>query len=115
MPAAFELRGQECFHDVEGGTYTYDSCAETQDVRIVVLPRQPGHQPVHAKRGARALHPVRRDRNTDAGAADDNALLGLAGGYRFTDRAAEIRVIVPRSRTSCPASFSQSATADFRT
>lgn len=100
MPAAFELRGQECFHDVEGGTYTYDSCAETKDVRIVVLPCHSSAQWFAANHGAYERVAIRCDGHTDPRAANKDRELYVSVRYCKADCMGKVGVVARLERAS---------------
>ena len=58
-----------------------------------VLPGQPGRVGLAADNGTDTTDLVGADRDTDAGAAKDDALVALAGSYGFTNAKAEVAVV----------------------
>src|SRR3546814_3008347 len=99
MPAAVEGRIQKFLDAVLCRFLADQAFAEREDVGVVVLAREPGHQPVHAKRRAGRRMPVGRDRYSNSRAADDDAPRRLAVTDGLRDRSAEVWIIKDRKST----------------
>ena len=67
--------------------------AERQDIRVVVLAREPRRRHVMAERAADMAVAVGGDAHADAGAADQHAALRAAAAERVGDGIREIRII----------------------
>ena len=93
MPSALELRAQERVHDGHCGAFAHDARAKGDDVGVVVPAGHFGRVGLRAHRGAHALHPVRRQRNADARAADQHAQLALAARHRAAHLLAVYRIV----------------------
>jgi len=80
VPSAFELRAQECIHDIERKAFAHHARAEREHVGVVVLADHAGGVCVGADAAADALHLVRRHHDALACAAQDDAEPAIAGG-----------------------------------
>ena len=89
MAAAFELRVEENLQRLARDLDADQPLAERHDIGIVVLARQPRRGRVVGEHGADLGIAVGRDRDADAGAADQHAALGLARGDRLAHGLAE--------------------------
>ena len=93
MASAFERRLEPHFQDFVGKSEGHDPPAHGEDVRVVVLARQPGRIEIVAKRGADARHLVGGDLLTLAASAEDDTAVGPPLGDRARDVEADRRVI----------------------
>src|SRR6218665_523667 len=86
------LRGQEGLHDALGQFDADHARADGDDVRVVAERGALGAVGVVRLRGADARHLVRCNRHADAGAAQQQAALGLAARDGLRHRDADVRV-----------------------
>ena len=93
MAAALELGVQEGVHDILGQVFAHDAGAHGQHVGVVVPPGEGGGQGVAAQGAADAPDLVGGDGDADAGGADDDAPLALAGGHGLGGGLAEGGVV----------------------
>jgi hypothetical protein len=78
VAAAFERRGQEGREAIQRRLDPRHAGAKHQDIGVVMLPGEPGAGRVVAQCRTDSGMPVRRNADADAGAADQDAALGLA-------------------------------------
>src|SRR6266852_5927172 len=78
MATAFKGRLQKVRKAILRRLDADEATAEGEDIRIVMLARQPSRQAIMARRGAHAGVAVRRDRNADPGTANENPPSGAA-------------------------------------
>src|SRR3546814_395947 len=93
VAVAGELGGQEGVQAVLGDLLAGHARTQRQHIGVVVLAAEARRGDVVAERGAGARMAVHGDGDADAGAADDDAGVGLARGHRLGHRAAEIGVV----------------------
>jgi hypothetical protein len=78
LVAAAEVGGgEESLHHFDGGFRGDDAAAEGQNIGVIVFAREPRGRDVMDEGGANAWDFVGGDGNTDAGAADGDAKIGL--------------------------------------
>ena len=83
MAAALELGGEEGLHDGLRQIGAHDARPQGQHVGVVVAAGHLRHERVGTQGAAHAVNLVGGDGNADAGGADDDATLTLAGGHRL--------------------------------
>ena len=93
MPSPFERGAEERVDAIESHLLAYNAPAKRQYIGIVMQSGKTRHRRIGAKRRADCLMTVRRNRDTNTAAADDNALLGLTLLKRFGQRVAVIGII----------------------
>jgi len=90
---AVEFGGEEGAQAILGDLGSHYAGAERQHIGVVVLPRQAGGGSVMADARAHPAMPVGRDRNAEAGSADEHAALCLAALYCAGDGVGEVGII----------------------
>ena len=93
MAAAFELRLEPQGRDLVGEAERDDAAAHRENVRIVVLPRQPRRIQIVAKSSADTRDLVRRDLFALPAPAEDDAAVCTSGGDQLRDVDADRRVV----------------------
>src|SRR5579884_691584 len=96
--AAVELRGEEHLDELPRDCGAEDLRAEAEHVHVVVLDTLVRAVEVVADRRADAGDLARRHRGADAGAADEDAALGVARADRLADLARLVRVVDAHAR-----------------
>lgn len=80
--------------DFAGNLDTDDAGAEAEHVHIVVLDSLVRRVGIVAQAGAGSADLIGGDTGADAAAADNDAALGLAGGYGSRNGECEVRIVV---------------------
>ncbi len=93
MSAAFKLGGDEFFDAVLRGFNADNPRTEAQNIRVIMLARKAGGQPIMAKRGADRAVAVDGDAHADARTANKNALTAVIYHNPLRHRLGIVRVI----------------------
>ena len=93
VATALKFCGKEGLHDTLGQIGTYDARPEGEHIGVVVTAAHLRHEGIGAQGAAYAADLVGGDGDADAGGADDDALLTLAGGYGLSRRLGIDRVV----------------------
>lgn len=93
VAAALERRGQECVDAVHCDLKSYDSCAEAEDIRIVVGPGETGRGDIVTGSGPDMPVTVGGNANADPGAADQHPTITAAGTEHVNKLIRHIRIV----------------------
>ena len=93
VPAAGKFGAEPCFDDRLCGFNADDPSAHCKHVGIIMLTGQFRGKNISAECAANAANLVCADRNTDAGAADEDSAVKLAGGNSLCGGKCDVGII----------------------